>query len=148
LLDSSGRVIGINTAIASPADANNIGFAIAISSAEPTLARLESGKSKPAVSGFLGVEVESVTSDLAAQANLDVTHGAYVADVTPASPADKAGIRVGDVIVKFDTTDISTAQALTTAVKGHQPGSKVDVVVNRAGKQLTFHATLATRPAS
>ncbi len=148
LLDSSGRVIGINTAIASPADANNIGFAIAISSAEPTLQKLESGQSKPQVSGFLGVEVESVTSDLAAQANLHVSHGAYVADVTPSSPADKGGIRVGDVIVKFDTTGITTAPALTSAVKGHKPGANVAVVVNRAGKQLTLHATLATRPAS
>jgi S1-C subfamily serine protease len=148
LLDSSGRVIGINTAIASPADANNIGFAIAISSAEPTLEKLESGKSKPTVSGFLGVEVESVTSGLAAQANLDVTRGAYVADVTPSSPADKAGIRVGDVVVKFDSTTINTAEALTSAVKGNKPDSLVVVVVNRAGKQLTLHATLATRPSS
>jgi putative serine protease PepD len=148
LLDSSGRVIGINTAIASPADANNIGFAIGISSAEPTLQKLESGKSKPAVAGFLGVEVESVTSALAAQANLDVTHGAYVADVTPSSPADKGGIRVGDVILKLDTTAIDTAQALTSAVTARRPGDHVVVVVDRAGKQLTLHATLATRPAS
>ena len=62
LLDSSGRVIGINTAIASPADANNIGFAIAISSAEPYLRRLETGESVRA--GFLGVKVESVDSKL------------------------------------------------------------------------------------
>src|SRR4029077_5737024 len=75
LLDSDGKVIGINTAIASPADANNIGFAIAISSAEPYLRQLEWGKSKPPVSGFLGVEVESVTSTLATQANLAVTRG-------------------------------------------------------------------------
>ena len=148
LLDSSGRVIGINTAIASPADANNIGFAIGISSAEPTLQKLESGKSKPAVAGFLGVEVESVTNALAAQANLDVTHGAYVADVTPSSPADKGGVRVGDVILKLDTTAINTAQALTSAVTARRPGDHVVVVVDRAGKQLTLHATLATRPAS
>jgi serine protease Do len=148
LLDSAGRVIGINTAIASPADANNIGFAIAISSAEPTLQKLESGKSKPTQSGFLGVEVETVDSGLAAQANLAVSHGAYVADVTPSSPADHAGIRVGDVIVKLDSTTINTAQNLTSSVQGHQPGDKVVVVVNRAGKRLTFDAKLATRPAS
>jgi S1-C subfamily serine protease len=148
LLDSSGRVIGINTAIASPADANNIGFAIAISSAEPTLQRLESGKAAPTKAGFLGVQVESVTGDLATQANLDVSHGAYVADVTPTSPADKGGIRVGDVIVKLNSTAINTAQALTSAVGRQRPGAKVTVVVNRGGKQLTLHATLATRPAS
>jgi len=111
------RLVGrsrYNTAIASPPRQQHR-FAIAISSAEPTLARLESGRSKPAVSGFLGVEVESVTSDLAAQANLDVTHGVR-RECHPASPADKAGIRVGDVIVK-STRPTSAPQALTTAVK-------------------------------
>jgi S1-C subfamily serine protease len=148
LLDSSGKVIGINTAIASPADANNIGFAIAISSAEPTLQKLESGKSKPTQAGFLGVDVETVDSALAAQASLAVSHGAYVADVTPSSPANHAGIQVGDVILKLDSTTINTAQDLTSSVQGHQPGDKVVVVVNRAGKRLTFDAKLATRPAS
>jgi S1-C subfamily serine protease len=148
LLDSAGRVIGINTAIASPADANNIGFAIAISSAEPTLKRLESGTSKPAQTGFLGVQVESVDASVAAQAGLKVTKGAYVADVTPTSPADDAGIRVGDVIVRLGSTTIDTAQQLTTAVGSHQPGEKVTVEVNRNGRNRTFEVTLATRPAA
>jgi S1-C subfamily serine protease len=146
LLDSSGEVIGINTAIASPADANNIGFAIAISSAEPELKKLESGR--PAQAGFLGVQVETVDASVAAQANLQVYHGAYVADVTPSSPADRAGIRVGDVIVQLGSTPINTAEDLTTAVESHQPGEHVNVVVNRNGKQHTFRATLASRPSS
>jgi S1-C subfamily serine protease len=148
LLDSAGKVIGINTAIASPADANNIGFAIAISSAEPTLKRLESGTSKPAQTGFLGVQVESVDASVAAQAGLKVSKGAYVADVTPTSPADDAGIRVGDVIVRLGTTTIDTAPQLTAAVGGHRPGDKVSVVVNRNGRNRTFEVTLATRPAT
>jgi S1-C subfamily serine protease len=148
LLDSSGRVIGINTAIASPADANNIGFAIAISSAEPTLKHLESGSSKPAAKGFLGVRVESVDAALAKQSGLAVDRGALVAQVTSGSPADHAGIRVGDVIVKIDTTPIDTAPELTAAVQAHQPDDKVTVTVNRKGQRRTFEVTLATRPTS
>ena len=148
LLDSAGKVIGINTAIASPADANNIGFAIAISSAEPTLKALESGKNKPDQTGFLGVRVESVDATLAQQAGLHVNRGALVAEVTSGSPADHAGIHVGDVILRLDTTVIDTAPELTSAVQTHQPNDRVAVVVNRNGTQRTFQVTLATRPTS
>ena len=146
LLDSSGRVIGINTAIASPADSNNIGFAIAISSAEPYLRRLETGKSVRA--GFLGVKVESVDATVAAARHLKVDHGALVVQVTPSSPAADARIRVGDVIVRIDSTTIKDAQALTAVVGDHQPSDKVSVVVNRAGTEHSLRVTLATRPVS
>jgi S1-C subfamily serine protease len=148
LLDSAGKVIGINTAIASPADANNIGFAIAISSAEPTLKDLESGKKTPTQTGFLGVKVESVDAALARAQGLKVDRGALVADVTSGSPAAKAGIRVGDVIVKLGTTVIDAAPDLTSAVQAHRPGEQVAVVINRDGTQKTLPATLATRPTS
>jgi putative serine protease PepD len=148
LLDSSGRVIGINTAIASPADANNIGFAIAISSAEPTLKKLEEGQGAPARTGFLGVNVESVDASVKAAEHLSVDRGAWVADVTADSPASAAGIKAGDVIVRLDSTAIDTAQALTAAVQSRRPGTKVTVVVNRAGTTRTFHATLDSLPTS
>ena len=146
LLDSNGKVIGINTAIASPADANNIGFAIAISSAEPTLKRLETGSSVE--KGFLGVRVESVDATVAKQQGLAVDRGALVAQVTSASPADHAGIRVGDVILKLDSTPIDTALELTSAVQARQPNEKVTVTVDRKGTRRTFEVTLATRPTS
>jgi serine protease Do len=146
LLDSSGRVIGINTAIASPADSNNIGFAIAISSAEPYLRKLETGKSVRA--GFLGVKVESVDASVAAAQRLKVDHGAVVVEITPSSPADNAGIKVGDVIVRIDAAAIDDAQGLTAVVGDHQPGDKVSVVVNRAGTPHTLRVTLASRPVS
>ena len=111
LLDASGKVIGINTAIASPADANNIGFAIAISSAEATLRKLEAGESVQ--TGFLGVRVETVDATVAAEQDLKVDHGAVVADVTPSSPADDAGIKTGDVILSVDSSPITTAPDLT-----------------------------------
>jgi S1-C subfamily serine protease len=146
LLNASGKVIGINTAIASPADANNIGFAIAISSAKATLSKLEAGK--PVQTGFLGVRVETVDASLAAAQGLKVDHGAVVDDVTRSSPADDAGIEAGDVILRLGTTAIDTAPELTTAVGSHQPGETVAVVVNRDGTQRTFRVKLATRPVS
>ena len=79
---------------------------------------------------------------------MKVSKGALVADVTPDSPADTAGIKTGDVVVKVDTTSITTAQDLTSVVGDHQPGDKVVVVVNRGGSEHTFQVTLATRPVS
>jgi serine protease Do len=146
LLDSAGRVIGINTAIASPADANNIGFAIAISSAEPYLRKLETGESVRA--GFLGVKVESVDSTVAAERDLKVDHGAVIVEVTPDSPADDAGLQVGDVIVRIDSDDIDDAPGLTAVVGDHQPGDNVAVLVDRDGTERTLRVTLATRPVS
>ncbi|HEX4493242.1 MAG TPA: trypsin-like peptidase domain-containing protein [Acidimicrobiia bacterium] len=147
LVDSSGKVIGINTAIASPADANNIGFAIAISSAEPTLKHLEAGQGAPATTGYLGVEVESVDASVAQAEHLSINRGAFVIKVTSGAPASAAGIRPNDVIVRLDSTVIDTAQELTDAVGALKPGTKVTVVVNRAGASRTFRITLATRSA-
>ena len=104
LLDSAGRVIGINTAIASPADSNNIGFAIAISSAEPYLQKLETGQSVRA--GFLGVKVETVDASVAESQDLKVDKGAVVVEVTSSSPADDGGLEVGDVILRVDAANI------------------------------------------
>jgi S1-C subfamily serine protease len=146
LLDSSGRVIGINTAIASPADSNNIGFAIAISSAEPYLRKLETGESVRA--GFLGVKVESVDATVAAEQDLEVDQGALIVEITSESPADDAGLEVGDVIVRIDRTAIDDAPDLTAVVGDHQPGDKVAVVVDRGGTERTLSVTLATRPVS
>ena len=146
LLDASGKVIGINTAIASPADANNIGFAIAISSAETTLRKLEAGESIK--TGFLGVHVETVDESLVTAQNLQVDHGALVAVVTPSSPADDAGIENGDVILRVESTPINTASDLTVAIGDHQPGEKVVVTVDRDGTERRFTVTLASRPVS
>src|SRR5262249_9607677 len=119
LVDATGKVIGINTAIASPADANNIGFAIAISSAEPTLRRLEAGQEAPANAGYLGVLVESVDGSLATAKHLKIDRGAFVQQVNPKSPASAAGITANDVVVRLDSTVIDTAQELTDAVRAH-----------------------------
>ena len=144
LVNSSGQVIGINTAIADPTQAQNVGFAIAINQAKPIVDELRKGKSiQPA---FLGVVTQTVTPAIVNQLSLKVGSGAVVQRVEPSSPADNAGIQQGDVIVKVGTTDVKQAQDVGNAVRGHRPGDKITIVVNRAGTTKSVDVTLASRP--
>jgi len=142
LLDAHGRVIGINTAIADPTQAQNIGFAIPISRAKPIIADLRAGR-KPA---FLGVSTKNVTPALAQELGLKVEKGAYVSQITPTTPAAKVGIHVGDVILSIGGMTISNSSDVQTAVRTHQPGETVDVVVDRKGQRKTLRPTLGQRP--
>ena len=140
LLDSQGRVIGINTAVANTAQ--NIGFAIPISKAIPVFDDLRSGR-KPA---FLGVSTQDLTPQIASQLNVSVTQGAVVTQVSSGTPAATAGVRKNDVIVQLDNTPITAASDLQTAIRSHQPGQTVSVVVVRGSQRLTLSARLSTRP--
>ena len=142
LVNAQGQVIGINTAIANPSEAQNIGFAIPVSAAQPIIADLQAGR-KPA---FLGVATVTVTPAIAKERNLGVGAGALVSNVTSSSPADDAGIKTGDVITSIDGKTVNTEQDVQTIVREHRPGDKVAVVVNRGGSAKTLQATLATRP--
>ena len=106
LVDMNGRVIGINTAIASPDTSNNVGFAISISSAKPSSTRCVRGRRRQIA--FLGVTSETLTPATAKE--LGVDPGAVVADVASGSGADKAGIKKGDVIVEIDGTKITSVE--------------------------------------
>ena len=111
LLNTAGQVIGINVAIAS--NAENIGFAISTDTAIPVVQSLiTEGK---VVRPWLGVEVTSVSSTIQHYYNLSVNAGALITSVTGGSPADKAGLRAGDVITKIDDENISTAAELSSA---------------------------------
>jgi serine protease Do len=142
LANAQGQVIGINTAIANPQEAQNIGFAIPISAAEPIIADLQAGR-KPA---FLGVATVTVTPAIAKERSLDVEQGALVSNVTSGSPASDAGIRNGDVITSIDGKTVKTEQDVQTLVRQHRPGDKVAVVIVRDGANRTVQATLSTRP--
>jgi len=144
LLDSQGRVVGINTAIANPASAQNVGFAIPISKAKPIIEDLRLGRA----AAFLGVSTQNVTPGLARELDLKVNQGAYVAKVTAGTPAKDAGIEVGDVIVEIGGKAISDSTDVQTAVREHRPGDKVTVVVDRKGDRKTSEATLTERPAA
>jgi putative serine protease PepD len=143
LVNSLGQVLGINTLVADSQQpgtaANNLGFAI---SAKEVLAgidrlRAEAAGNAPAA-GFLGV-------GLAARS--DGGSGAQVTDVVPDSPADQAGVQVGDVVVAVDEQPIDGQAALVAVIRDRGPGVEVSIELVRDGQPLTVSATLAERPA-
>jgi serine protease Do len=143
LVNLAGQVVGIDTAGASQAE--NIGFAIAIDSAKPTVERALSNPS--ARTAFLGVGTADVTKALVFQISLPVTQGAYVVDVTPGGPADAAGIKAGEVITSFAGTAVATSDDLGSLIQDQSPGAKVPVtVVSPNGAERTVTATLGARP--
>jgi S1-C subfamily serine protease len=142
LLDAAGQVIGINVAIAS--NAENIGFAISTDTAIPVVQSLiTEGK---VVRPWLGVSVTSVTPTIQQYYHLSVDAGALITSVSTGSPASKAGLRAGDVIVKMDDGDINTAAELTTAISSHQIGDEVEIVYYRGNVQQVANATLEESP--
>ena len=142
LLDTAGQVVGINVAIAS--NAENIGFAISTDTAIPVVQSLiTEGK---VVRPWLGVAVTTVTSTIQQYYNLSVNKGALITSVTSDSPANKAGLRAGDVITKMDDEDISTAEDLISAIGSHQIGDQVEIVYYRGSVQKVANATLEESP--
>jgi len=142
LVDAEGRVIGINTAIADPAVAQNVGFAIPISEAAPIIEDLQAGR----LPAFLGVSTRTVDDAVQAELELDVSSGALIVEITPDSPAEAADLESGDVIVRIGDRGIETSQDVVNAVRDHDPGDQVDVVANRDGEEVTASVTLAERP--
>jgi serine protease Do len=141
LLNVNGEVIGINTAIYRPAQ--NIGFAVPINTLKTILPQLrEKGK---VVRGFLGINIQNVDADRAAAFNLKSQDGAFVESVEPGKPADKAGVRPGDTIVKVDSVPVKDTRDLIGYVSGKAPGSHVQLTVVRDGKEQALSAALAER---
>ena len=141
LFNMKGEVIGINTAIV--ASGQGIGFAIPINLAREILPQLEKGK---VIRGWLGVSIQDVTSELAKSFNLKDTKGALVADVVKDSPAQKAGMERGDIVVSFDGKAITSAHELSRVVAGTAPNTKAKVEVIRSGKRQTVTVQVGTMP--
>ena len=97
--------------------------------------------------GYLGVRVQEITRDLARARDLPNTQGALVSSVQDGSPADRAGIERGDVIVRVDGNEISDPDELIREMKDEDAGARVSIVVLRDGARKTFDVTLARRPA-
>ena len=138
LVDSQGRVIGINTAIADPSSAQNVGFAIPISNAKVIIDQLREGK-QPA---YLGVSTINVDQAKADGRDVSADAGAYVQSVAAGTPASRAGIKAGDVIVKVDGKSVGTAAELGGVVRTYKPGDKIVIVLDRGGDTETVRATL------
>jgi len=142
LFDINGNVIGINTAIV--AQGQGIGFAIPINLAKEMLPQL---KDKGKVNRtWLGVAVQDLTEDLAKSFNLKSKNGALVANVEKDAPAEKAGIKRGDVIVKFNGKDIENSHELSKRAASSEVGKKIDVVLIREGKEKTVQVTMGEYP--
>ncbi len=138
LVDREGRVIGINVSIFSLSGANDgVGFAVPIDVAHDIAERVVAGEEIQ--TAFLGVilDVEGVESGQA---------GAVIAEVTPDSAADEAGLEVGDLVISIDGTAVQSSADLAAQVQTHQPGSTMDLVVVRDGDEMTLTVTLGERP--
>jgi len=139
LFNLKGEVVGINTAIIQ--GGQGIGFATPIHLAKSVLGQLkEKGK---VTRGWLGVYIQRLTPDMAESLNLPGKKGALVADVTKDGPAEKAGIKSGDVIVSFDGKPVADEHDLPQIVASTTPGKKVEVIVIRDGKEVKVPVSIA-----
>jgi serine protease Do len=145
MFDLNGNVVGINTAIYSPSGGNvGIGFAIPAEEAKPVVMQLMKGERIHR--GYLGVQIQPMTDDIAQGLRLPKDHGEIVARVEPGQPAARAGIQQGDVIVKVNGKDVTPDNTLSYMVAGLPVGSKVTLDVIRNQKPLVLTAMLAERP--
>ncbi len=132
LVNLKGEVIGINTAIVP--GGQGIGFAIPSALAKTITTQLkETGK---VVRGWIGVAIQTVTPELAQSFGMKEAKGALVGDVVKGGPAEKAGIRTGDVIVSFDGKNVKTSNDLPRLVAETAVGKSVDIAVIREGKEM------------
>jgi len=138
----SGEVIGINTAIASPNGGSvGIGFAIPSNEAKPVIAALRERGSIER--GWLGVQIQQVTPEIAEATGLDKPEGALVADIQPDSPASKADIKRGDVIVGFDSKPVKELRDLTRMVADTPVGQSASLEIWRDGAKQTVTVQIA-----
>jgi len=139
LFNLKGEVVGINTAIMQ--GGQGIGFATPIQLAKSVLEQL---KDKGKVTrGWLGVYIQKLTPEAAENLGISGKHGALVSDVTSGGPAEKAGIRSGDVIVGFNGKEIRDEHELPQAVASTKPGKTANVRLLREGKEMTVAVTIA-----
>ena len=145
MFDLNGNVVGINTAIYSPSGGNvGIGFAIPAEQAKPVVAQLMKGERIHR--GYLGVQIQPMSDDIAQGLKLPKDRGEIVARVEPGQPAARAGVQQGDVIMRVNGQDISPDNTLSYIVANQPVGSRVTIEVIRNGKPLTLTAVLAERP--
>lgn len=140
LLNMSGQVIGMNTAIAS--DAQSIGFAIPIGAVKGMLNHLL--KNGSLARAYIGVEYVPITPDVKAQYNLSVNDGDYVNSVRSGSPAAVAGLKTKDIITQVNGVSIAPGKSISTLIGEFQPGDTVSVAVLRDGKTTNVNVTLGS----
>lgn len=144
LVNTKGELVGINTAIASQTGSySGYSFAVPTSIVQKVVNDIRQyGMVQRAV---LGVQMQEITAELKKEKSLDTLQGVYVVNVIEDGAAKKAGVKVGDVIVKIDGAQIKTGTDLQEQIARHWPGDSVSLTVLRAGAQLTLDACLTNR---
>ncbi|HEY8461437.1 MAG TPA: DegQ family serine endoprotease [Blastocatellia bacterium] len=150
LVSTAGELVGINSQIVSPTGGNiGIGFAIPANMARSVAEQLiRSGKVRR---GYLGVGVQQITSDMAANLGLKEVSGVIVSNVERGSPAERAGLKQGDVITVINGTKIEDSNSLRNIIASAGPGAEVTITVLRDGREQQLRATLgelADQPAA
>ncbi|OBZ95317.1 serine protease [Pararhizobium polonicum] len=141
LVDHAGNVVGINTAIYSPNGGSvGVGFAIPSDQAQKIVAKLQASGSID--HGYLGVQIQPVTSDVAEAVGLAKPEGALVAAVNKGTPASKAGVRTGDIVMTVGSETVKTPHDLSRLVADMSPGSKEALTVWRDGKTVDLSVTV------
>jgi len=142
LFDLNGKVIGINTAIIAPGASGSIGigFAIPANPAKKVIGQLiKFGETKR---GWLGVRIQQVTKEIAEVEKLQKAEGALIASISEKSPADKAGIKAGDIILEFDGKKVYTMRTLPKLVAQTEVGKRVTIKIWRNQKLISKKVTL------
>lgn len=141
LFDMNGQVVGINTAIV--AQGQGIGFAIPVNVAKDIIPQLKAGK---VVRGWLGIMIQDITPELAESFGIKEKKGVIVSDVVADSAAEKAGLKRGDVITKFNGKEVDSAHALSRAVASTPPNTEITIHVIRDNKPKEIKAAIGTMP--
>jgi serine protease Do len=143
--DTDGNVVGVNTAIVSPTGGSvGIAFAIPAATAKAVISQLRDGGK--VTRGWIGVQLQEVTADLAEGLGLNGTRGALVAEPRPGSPAAKGGIESGDVIVSVNGRDARDFREVARTISNLRPGATATIGVVRKGEERSFDVTLGNLP--
>ncbi len=145
LVDASGNLIGINTAIFSRSGGSmGIGFAIPVSTAKMVLEQIV--KNGSVTRGWIGVEVQEITPPVAESFKLGSTRGALIAGVLRGGPADKAGVKPGDILVEIGGKPVLDPAAMLNLVAALAPGAPAKVKLKRQGQDVDASVTVGRRP--
>lgn len=145
LVDAAGNLVGINTAIFSRSGGNmGIGFAIPVSIIKEVMEQIIASGS--VTRGWVGIEVQDIVPEIAESLNLKSTHGALIAGVLRGGPADRAGIRPGDVLVAVDGKEVTDSSSLLKLIAALLPGKTTPLTLLRQNQEMNLPVTIQKRP--
>jgi serine protease Do len=145
LFDMSGNVIGINNAIFSPSGGSvGIGFAIPAETASPIVQQLIRGEEIQR--GYLGIQIQPLDSDMADALGVEDRRGEFIQSVQPGEPAERAGLKAGDVVLQVNGEDVTPDQTLSYLVANIRPGTTVPLRILRDGERRSINVTVGRRP--